>query len=64
MRQPAARATAGPTAAEGGPEESIQGIQNGPLSFPFKYGDLLAEGEDLKGGITPTTDEVSHDGDE
>ena len=55
---------AGPTAAEGGPEESIQGVQNGPRPFLFQHGDLLSEGENLAGGIAPTAEEDSHDGDE
>src|ERR1035437_2949172 len=54
---------AGPAAAEGGPEESVQAIQNGPRPFPFQHGDLLAEGEDLERGVAPTAEEDSHDGD-
>jgi hypothetical protein len=54
----------GPAVAEGGPEESVQGVQNGPRPVPFQHGDLLSEGEDLKSGIAPTAEEDSHDSDE
>ena len=55
---------AGPMVAEGGPEESVPGVQKGPRPFPFQHGDLLAEGDDLKGSIAPTAEEDSHDGTE
>lgn len=54
----------GPAMAEGAPEEPVQGVQNWPRPFPFQHGHLLPEGEDLEGGIAPTAEEDSHDGDE
>ena len=50
---------AGPTAAQAGPEESVQPVQDGPRPPAFKHCDLLSEGQDLKGGITPTAKEDS-----
>jgi hypothetical protein len=43
--------------AEGGPEESVQGVQYWPRPFPFQDSDLLTEGEDFDGGIAPTAKE-------
>ena len=47
----------GPTVAEGGPEESVEGVQYWPRPFPFQHRDLLSEGEDFEGGIAPTAKE-------
>ena len=48
---------AGPEAAEGGPEESVQGVQYWPRPLAFEHGDLLSEGEDFEGGIASTAKE-------
>ena len=50
---------AGPTLAERRPEGSVPGVQFRPWLSPFEYGDLLSEGEDLKGGIASTAKEDS-----
>ena len=42
---------AGPEAAEGGPEETVARIQGRPRSLAFEHGDLLAQSEDLQGGV-------------
>jgi hypothetical protein len=53
-----------PTAAESRPEEAVPGIQRRPRSFTFEYGDLLPEGEDLEGRVTPTPEEDSDHGED
>ena len=55
---------AGPNVAEGGPEESVQGVQYWPRPFPFQDSDLLTEGEDFDGGIAPTAKENRDTGNE
>jgi hypothetical protein len=39
-------------------------VQDGPRPPAFKHCDLLSEGQDLKGGITPTAKENSERGKE
>jgi hypothetical protein len=45
---------AGPKAAEGRSEESVQRVQYWPRPFAFEHGDLLSEGEDFERGIAST----------
>ena len=54
----------GPEAAEGGPEEPVQGIQGWPRPFAFEHGDLLSEGEDFEGRIGPTAEEDTDHGED
>jgi hypothetical protein len=51
-----------PPVAQCHPEKSIQTVQFWPRPFAFEDSDLLSEGEDLEGGITPTSKKNS-DGD-
>jgi hypothetical protein len=46
--------SAGPKAAEGRLEESVQRVQYWRDRFAFEHGDLLSEGEDFEGGIAST----------
>ena len=46
-----------PEAAQGGPEEPVQGVQGRPRPFAFEHGDLLSQGEDFQGGIASTAKE-------
>ena len=39
-------------------------ISIGARTFPFEHGDLLSQGEDLKGGAAPTAEEDSEWGQE
>ena len=55
---------AGPKVAEGGPEESVQGVQYWPRPLAFEHGELLTEGEDFEGGIAPTAKEGRDAGNE
>ena len=55
---------AGPKAAEGRPEESVQGVQCWPRPFALEHSDLLSEGEDFEGGIASTAGEDSDGGNE
>jgi hypothetical protein len=48
-----------PKAAESGPEESAQLVNDGTRSFAFEHRDLLSEGEDFESRITPTAKENS-----
>jgi hypothetical protein len=48
---------AGPDAAEVGPEEAVTSVQGWPRSLAFEHGELLAESEDLQGGIASGTEE-------
>jgi hypothetical protein len=57
-------APAGPTTVESRPEEAVHGIQRRPRSFTFENGDLLPEGEDLKGRIAPTPEEDTDHGED
>ena len=43
----------GPTLAKGRPEDAIQPVQLRPRTLAFEHGELLAQGQDLEGGITP-----------
>jgi hypothetical protein len=45
---------AGPTAAQGSPEESVQPVDDWRWPFAFEHRDLLPEGEGFESGITPT----------
>jgi hypothetical protein len=49
----------GPKAAERGPEESIQPVNDGARTFAFEHRNLLSEGEDFESCITPTAKENS-----
>jgi hypothetical protein len=42
---------AGPEAAEGLPEESVQGVQCWPRPFALEHGDLLSDGGDFEGRV-------------
>ena len=44
-------APAGPEAPKSRPEESVEGMQGWPGPFSFEDSDLLAQGEDLQGGV-------------
>jgi hypothetical protein len=50
---------AGPKAAEGRPEESIQLVSDRTRSFAFKHRDLPSEGEDFESRVTPTAKDDS-----
>jgi hypothetical protein len=50
---------AGPTMAESGPEESVQGVQFWPWPFSFEHCDLLSQGQTFEGGITSTAQKDS-----
>jgi hypothetical protein len=50
---------AGPTAAEGFPEQSVQGVQLRPGPLPLQHGDLLSEGEDVESYFASITEEDS-----
>ena len=39
-------------------------ISIGARTFPFEHGNLLSQGEDLKGGVAPTAEEDSDRGQE
>jgi hypothetical protein len=52
----------GPTATEGIPEDPIQPLQFGPWMVAFEHRELLPQGQDLKGGITPTSNEHAERG--
>ena len=43
-------------AAEGRPEEPVQGVQCWPRPFAFEHGDLLSEGEDFESGVAATAE--------
>jgi hypothetical protein len=53
-----------PKAAKGRPEESVQGVQHWARPFTFEDRDLLAEGEDFEGRVTPTAKEDSDGGED
>jgi hypothetical protein len=53
---------AGLNLTEACPEEPVQPIQTGTRPFPLENRDLLAEGENLEGGVAATTQEDSDDG--
>jgi len=55
---------AGPEAAEGRPEESVQRVQYWPRRFPLEHSDLLPESEDFEGGVAPAAEEDSDGGNE
>ena len=42
---------AGPEAAESHPEPPVASVQGRPRSLAFEHGDLLAQSEDLQGGV-------------
>lgn len=46
--------SAGPDAAQGGPEEPVEGVQGRSRSFPLENCDLLSERENFKGGVAAT----------
>jgi hypothetical protein len=46
-----------PTAAKGNPEDPIQPLQFWPGMLAFEHHELLPQGQDLEGGITPTSNE-------
>jgi hypothetical protein len=48
---------AGPDAAQGSPEESVQRVHCWPPSSAFEHGDLLSKGKDFEGGIASTAEE-------
>ena len=52
---------AGPAAVQRRPEKAVQGVQFGPRPFPFQYGDLLSEGKDFEGCVSPTAEEDADD---
>ena len=54
----------GPEAAEGRPEEPVEGVQGRPRPFAFEHGDLLSEGEDFEGGIASTAEEDTDHGED
>jgi len=53
-----------PEAAEGGPEQPIQGVQGGPRSLVFQHRDLLSEGKNFEGGVGSTAEEDTDHGEE
>ena len=55
---------AGPTAAQGRPEEPVGGVQGRSGAFPFEDRDLLSEGEDFEGGVASTAEENTNGGEE
>jgi hypothetical protein len=52
----------GPEATQKGPEQPVGGTQIGAWTFLFEHGNLLSQGEDLKGGVAPTAEEDSECG--
>lgn len=44
----------GPVKAEGGPEKPVQPVQIGAPTFAFEHSELLSQGQNFRGGITPT----------
>ena len=54
----------GPEAAEGGPEEPVQGVQGWPRSLAFKQRDLLSEGKDFEGRVGSTAEEDTDHGED
>jgi len=48
---------AGPKVTESDPEQPVAGVQGWPRSPALKYGNLLAEGQDLEGGIASCPEE-------
>jgi hypothetical protein len=52
----------GPTATEGNPEDPIQPLQFGPWTVAFEYCELLPQGQNLEGVITPTSNEHAERG--
>jgi hypothetical protein len=55
---------AGPTAAQGGPEEPVERVQRRPRSFPLENGDLLSQGENFEGGLAAIAEEDADGGNE
>jgi hypothetical protein len=55
---------AGPKAAEGRPEGSVQGVPCWLRPFAFEHGDLLSESQDLQRSVAPTAEEDADHGED
>jgi hypothetical protein len=55
---------AGPETPKVRPEQSVDATEPWPRSFSFEHGDLLTEGEDLKSGIRPASEENANNGED
>ena len=53
-----------PEAAEGGPEEPVEGVQGRPRPLTFEHGDLLSQGEDFEGRVASTAEEDTDHGED
>ena len=51
-----------PATSKSRPEETVEGVHDGPWPFAFEDSDLLAEREDLKGHIASTAEKAADDG--
>jgi hypothetical protein len=53
---------AGPAAAQRGPEEPVERVQERPRSFPLENGNLLSQGENFEGGVAAIAEEDADGG--